>query len=278
MKHEEILVAYSNSKRRLSVRSKIEYTNDIRLLLNYLGTDDLNTITDEQIEKFFDNRPWSSSLVNRRLSAFNSFFKYLLKRKVVFSNPIPLIEREKRIDKIPKALDPLALDKIRKACPNLISKTIVEILYNTGIRFSELWACNVDDLSFDNLSLKVMGKGSVERQVPISASITSLLKEYLSWRAERCKTTELALFITPKRGKRVSRSWISHLMASLRTRAGVSGFRAHVLRHTFATDAINRGARRESVQLMLGHKKPSTTDIYIHITPDVREDHAKAFP
>ncbi len=275
---EDILTDYTNSKRSLSSRSKSEYLGDIRLLLGYLGISNLNDITDEHIERFLNSRKCSPSLVNRRLSAFNSFFKYLLKRKLVTSNPIPLVEREKGIDRVPRTLDEDKLDRIRKACPNQVTKTIVGLFYNTGIRFSELWACDIGDLDLRNLQLKVLGKGEVERFVPISPSIVPLLEEYLYWREKRVRKDEYALFITPKRGRRISKSWLSHLMAALRDKTGIPEFRAHVLRHTFATDAINRGARRESVQLMLGHKRPSTTDIYIHITPDVRSDHDKAFP
>jgi len=274
----DILIQYINSKRSLSKRTKEEYLNDIKLLLNYLGVTELDEITVDHIEKFLDSRTISPSLINRRLSAFNSFFKYLMRKKLVVSNPVPLIERERKEEKIPKTLDQTKLDKLRDTCPNIIARTIVELFYNTGVRFSELWACDIGDLDLEELNLKVLGKGGIERYVPISPSLIPLLNEYLHWRSIRAKQGELALLITPSRGKRISRSWLSHLMVKLRDKTGISGFRAHILRHTFATDAIKRGARRESVQLMLGHKHPSTTDIYIHITPDVRENHRRAFP
>ena len=279
----EILTQYINSKRSLSKRTKEEYLYDIRLLLNYLDIGDFSEITADHIEKFLDSRKTSPSLTNRRLSAFNSFFKYLLRRKLVISNPVPLVEREKKIEKEPKILDSSKLGDLRQACDNLkpihnlIAKTIVEIFYNTGIRFSELLTCDVDNLDLKKMELKVMGKGGIERSVPISPSLIPLLNEYICWRNIRAREDELALFIT-SRGRRISKSWLSHLMSVLRDKSNISGFRAHILRHTFATDAIERGARRESVQLMLGHKRPSTTDIYIHITPDVRKNHDRAFP
>jgi len=273
----DILEEYINSKRSLSPRTKVEYLLDINLLLSYLGCD-YNEITVDKIERFLDSRQVSVSLSNRRLSSFNSFFKYLMRRGLVDSNPVPLIERGRRQVRSPDSLSELEVERIRGACPNLLSRTIVELFYNTGIRFSELWGCDVDDLNMDMLELKVLGKGNIERFVPISPSLTALLIDYLYWRSSAARKGEQALFVTPKRGRRISKSWLSFLMRNLRTKSGVIGFRAHVLRHTFATDAIRKGAKQKSVQLMLGHKSISTTEIYIHISPDVREDHDKAFP
>lgn len=279
---EEVLSEYLNSKRGLSLRTKEEYHNDIRLFLKFLAgysneiTED--KITEDHIEEFIDSRQISPSLANRRLSALNSFFKYLMRKKIVNRNPVPLIERAKGKVKSPTVITGLELEKLRDACPNLVSRVIIELFYNTGIRFSELWGCNIGDLNLDRLELKVMGKGGVERFVPISHSIIPVLNGYLSWRIGVARPDEQALFVTPKRGRRISKPWLSKLMASLRRKTGISGFRAHVLRHTFATDAIRRGAKQKSVQLILGHKSISTTEIYIHIQPDVREDYDKAFP
>jgi len=274
----ELLAQYSNSKRGLSVRTKEEYLNDINILLRSLPVENLSDITVDHIERFLDSRHVSSSLVNRRLSAFNSFFKYLMRRGLVQSNPSSLVERQRMNSTLPRVLDQKKMEKLRKACKTPVAQAIVEILYNTGARFSEIQSCDLDDINLEDMTLRVLGKGGTERLIPVSSSLIPLITAYLQWRLERVKDDETALFITPTRGRRISKSWLSKLMASLRTATGIIGFRAHLLRHTFATDAINRGAKRESVQVMLGHKRPSTTDIYIHITPDVREDHRKAFP
>lgn len=276
--HSELVTRFINSRRGLSERTRVEYQHDIELLLNYLKPDNLSTITVDNIEHFLDSRQVSASLTNRRLSAYNTFFKYLLRRNLITSNPIPLVERQKKIQRLPRVLDQEQLSRIRIVCPNLVVRTMVELFYHTGTRFSELHSCDLNDLNLNDMTLRVMGKGGRERVIPVSNSILPIIQEYLQYRSERAEEDEQALFITPTRGRRISKAWISKNMKLLKERSGVSFFRAHVLRHTFATDAINRGAKRESVQQMLGHRSPSTTDIYIHIKPDVRSDYNKAFP
>jgi len=283
---EEFLAEYINSRRSLSQRTKIEYLNDIHLLLKYLseyGITDLDSIEPDNIDVFLSKLGTSPSLTNRRLSSFNSFFKYAIRRKVVSRNPVESIERAKVDEKSPRVLREEELRKLRKACPNDLSRVIFEMFYNTGIRLSELRGCDIDDLNLDTMELRVFGKGGILRYVPISESLIPLINGYLLWRSKGIRQNEVALFITPSRGRRVSISWLSHLMDTLRKvakldRYGPDRFRAHLLRHTFATHAIERGASQRSVQVMLGHKRLSTTGIYVHIEPDVKEDHKKAFP
>ena len=292
---KNLLTEYSNSQRtRVSERTRQEYLNDIHLLLNYIsenGITELNKIEPGDIDKFLTSSNVSPSLLNRRLSAFNSFFKYVILRKSIVSNPAGLLRRARIKQNLPSSLDDNDIAQLRKFCATTLTKTIFELFYNTGIRLSELQGADVEDLNLVKRELKVLGKGGVGRFVSISESLIPQLKEYLEWRGKAAKSDEIALFVTSSRGRRISKSWLLHFMSKLREstikenmslgrrlRLGKNRFRAHLLRHTFATHAIEKGMPQRSLQLMLGHKKSSTTELYIHIEPDIRSDHDRAFP
>lgn len=275
-----LLQEFTNSKHSLSVRTKTEYLHDVNLFLNHLRGKELPDVGYRDIESFLNSRDTSPSMVNRRLSALNSFFKFLVKKGLVNSNPVGLVERQKMKELKPKFLTEDELSQVKACCADLLQLLIVEIFYHTGIRLSELIYSNINDLNLknpDDIELKVMGKGGRERFVPVSSKLLPLITDYIDWRSKRVDKGEIALFVTPTRGRRISQSWLSKTMEGLRDRSHISKFRAHVLRHTFATDAFEAGVRRESVQQILGHRKPSTTDIYIHINPDVKKDYKEHF-
>ncbi|MEX1052603.1 MAG: tyrosine-type recombinase/integrase, partial [Patescibacteria group bacterium] len=224
---------------------------------------------------------------NYFLVALRSLFRYLIKQKLEVMAP-EMIDLGKQKDRTIKFLLPEELDKLFAAVvtkdeKGIRDRTILEVLFSTGLRVSELVGLNRENVNLDSGEFGVVGKGGKARVVFLSKNAKEWLKKYLDKRSD----TDRALFIRysgpkPKEGlnvegKRLSVRSIERLIDKYRKKAGIL-FRIgpHVLRHSYATDLLTHGADIRSVQEMLGHKNISTTQIYTHVTnPRLREIHEK---
>ncbi len=221
------------------------------------------------------------------LIALRSFFKFLLKQKIKVMSP-EMIELGKQKEREIKFLLPEELQRIFDSVdtaeePGLRDRAILEVLFSTGLRVSELASLNKDDINIERGEFSVLGKGSKRRVVFLSEHAKTRLKEYLTKRTDPYS----ALFIrysgpkpeeglTPEKMRLSVRS-VERLVDKYRKLAGiVKHFSPHALRHSFATDLLQHGADLRSVQEMLGHKNVATTQIYTHVTnPRLREIHQK---
>ncbi len=221
------------------------------------------------------------------LVALRSFFKYLIKQKLQVISP-EMIELGKQRDRSIKFLLPEELDKLFKSVtstdePGVRDRTILEVLFSTGLRVSELASLNRDQVNLDTGEFGVIGKGGKARVVFLSKVATLWLKKYLDQRSDPYRP----LFIRysgPKGDEgltdekaRLSVRSIERMIDKYRKIAGIP-FRIgpHVLRHSYATDLLSHGADLRSVQEMLGHKNISTTQIYTHVTNTrLKEIHEK---
>jgi len=221
------------------------------------------------------------------LIALRSFFKYLLKQKMKVLAP-EMIELGKQKERVIKFLLPDELKRIFDSVdtteePGLRDRAILEVLFSTGLRVSELVGLSKEDINIERGEFSVTGKGSKVRVVFLSDHAKLRLKEYLEKRSDPYS----ALFIrysgpkpeeglTPEKMRLSVRS-VERLVDKYRKRAGiVKHFSPHALRHSFATDLLQGGADLRSVQEMLGHKNVATTQIYTHVTnPRLREIHQK---
>jgi len=279
---DKAVTRYLNYRRDLSYRTKKEYRNDIKYLMNFSKVHDFNEISADTVQDFFESKDLSVSLYNRRVSSLGSFFKHLLSKKLVSENPFVDIKRAKRSTETPQTLNKGELEIVRQSCENKTEQIMIEIFYSTGIRLSELIGVDVSDVDIEHQTIRVLGKRNKERFVPVSDSLMPMIRDYLTWRG---KTSNQAFFVTPKRHVRIYESMIARFMQRLRKsfekrdrKVGISRIRAHLFRHTFATDAIDRGARIRAVQKMMGHSSIATTEEYVHVEEDVRTDHQIAFP
>ncbi len=208
----------------------------------------------------------------RHLVTFRGFFKFLKKEGELKKNPALLLELPKGGRRLPKFLSVEEVDRILGApfgeSPEGIrNRAMMELIYATGLRVSELVSLTVDDINFQKGFLKTMGKGKKERIVPIGKSALKALGDYLESGREpmRKGRSAQALFLT-RRGRRMSRQMFWNLVRSVTRKAGIlKEVSPHVLRHSFATHLIQRGADLRSVQSMLGHSDISTTQIYTHL-------------
>ena len=215
-----------------------------------------------------------ASTVNNRLSAVRSFFRFALAHKLVAKDPAYAVRGPKRQKPLPKFVREEEMDRLiddvyslsQDTYEDLRARTIIILLYETGIRLAELVALNDDDVDFVNHQLKVTGKRNKQRIVPFGPELETTLKAYIRQRDEQGLRLEPAL-ILGNAGRRVSRTMVTNIVnRSLSLVTTQKKKSPHVLRHSFATAMLNHGAGLESVRKLLGHESVATTEIYTHTT------------
>ena len=236
-----------------------------------LGEADADLIRD-WMESLMD-KGHTASTINKKLSALRSFYRFALKRKLVDKDPAHCITGPKKSKPLPQFLreremDNL-LDKLEWDDDNykeVRARTILLLLYETGLRRSELVGLDDADVDFAISQLKVTGKRNKQRIVPFGTELAETLKRYKVIRDEQQAKHSDALFLDDK-GKRMTGMQVYNIVRKYLTAVTSLKKRSpHVLRHTFATAMLNNGAGLESVRKLLGHESVATTEIYTHTT------------
>lgn len=212
--------------------------------------------------------------IAREISVLKSFFIWLENNDYISKSPMRNIKQIKVEKTLREALTPEELELVRDACCSLRERAIIEFFYSTGCRLDEVVKLNKNDIDWQDLSLKVFGKGKKERIVYISPKAKIHLKKYLMSRLDECD----ALFVTERQPKnRLGRRSYERTVEKIGKRAKLSkDLYPHLLRHTTATTMLNNGASLSEVQYYLGHEDPATTQIYAHLSNDaVRNAHRK---
>ncbi len=232
------------------------------------------------------DRNYSKSTLARKLATLRSFYKFLVRRGHLTANPVAPIRTPKQDKRLPKYLDVEQIEKLFSNCDTTTllgarDRAILETLYSTGIRVSELIALNVSDIDLGRSVVHVRGKGKKERMIPIGPGAVRAIIHYLDMRRSAAgpnADTE-ALFIN-KHSQRLSTRSVRRKLDKYLLEAGLDlSVSPHTLRHSFATHMLQRGADLRSVQELLGHQSVSTTQIYTHLTRGtVREEYDKAHP
>lgn len=235
-----------------------------------------------------NSQGYSKSTVARKLATVRSFYKFLTKRGRITSSPTTGIRTPKQEKKLPKFLEYEEVKKLLET-PDVNNwlgardRAILEILYSTGIRVSELVSLNLDDIDFLGEVVHVRGKGKKERIAPIGTSALQAVQHYLEFRNRRARNNEnfdAKLLFVNKHGKKLSTRSVRRKMDKYLKMAGLDpSISPHTLRHSFATHMLNNGADLRSVQELLGHQSLSTTQIYTHLkTGRLKEVYDKAHP
>ena len=261
----------------LSSNSISAYMTDLRKLLNYATDNELaiKDITTSNLEELFAQqydkgiKPRSMA---RMLSGIKSFFKYLFLEDYIQKNPAELIDAPFIGVKLPSVLSIEEIDNMLSVIDvstmeGTRNYAIIETLYSCGLRVSELTSLRFTNLFFDDGFIRVDGKGSKQRLVPISDVAIKKINNYLTYRnsMEAKKGSEDYLFIS-KRGTPISRITVFYYVKKYAEEAGIKKtISPHTLRHSFATHMIERGANIRYVQAMLGHEKITTTEMYTHL-------------
>lgn len=214
------------------------------------------------------------STISTKLSTLKSFFSWLTSEEIIQRDPSMKIKPPKKEKRLPKALSIEELEMLRESCQNIRQRAMLEILYATGCRLSEVHGLSREDIDYHTMSCKVIGKGNKEREVYFSFKAMFHLKKYLLSRTDH----DPALIITERRPyRRLSQRGIQREIRSLAQQSGMQKkVSTHTLRHTFATLTLNNGADLVAVQELLGHENPATTQIYASISAErKREQHKK---
>lgn len=223
--------------------------------------------------------------ISRKLSCLRSFYKFLFREGLIKNNPVLMLSTPKQDKMLPIFLTEDEVTKLIEA-PNddtvlgLRDRAILETLYSTGMRVSELVSLNIDNIDFIGGTVKVMGKGKKERLLPIGDRAIGAINKYLSQRNSGKKRVDSRILFLNKNNKRITDRGIRKIVNKYINKVTLkSGISPHTLRHSFATHLLNRGADLRSVQELLGHANLSTTQIYTHLTTDkLKSIYDKAHP
>ncbi len=279
-------LTYLEIEKNASSHTLLNYRIDLKQLRNFLQDKDTLKIDRLDIRKylvFLKSKNLKKQTVGRKLSTFRSFFKFLLREGYLELSPLAGISSPKKEKRLPIFLD---VDKVTKLVESpdkmsllgLRDRAILETLYSTGIRVSELVGLNIGRVDFIAGIVKVYGKGKKERLAPIGDRALRAIRDYLAKQSSGKKDTR-ALFLN-KNYKRLTDRGIQNLVNKYIQRASLKEkISPHTLRHSFATHLLDKGADLRSVQELLGHASLSTTQIYTHITTEhLRSVYNKAHP
>lgn len=236
---------------------------------------------------FLNDQQYSKSTAARKLATLRSFYKFCVRRGFLDSNPVANIRTPKQQRRLPKCLEVEQINRLLNTpdASTLLGardKAMLETMYSTGIRVSELVDLNIDDVDFEERSLRIRGKGRRDRYAPISDTALKSIRHYLDLRKGDPRSSSFdpqALFVN-KHGQRLSTRSVRRKLDKYLLEAGLDpDVSPHTLRHSFATHMLNNGADLRSVQELLGHQSISTTQIYTHLSRrKVKEDYEQAHP
>ena len=232
-------------------------------------------------------REYSAATIARKIASLRSFFGFLIDEKLIDKDPTEGIHSPKKQRVLPKTLSvddvQELLDKSQEkdAPDSLRNAAMLELMYATGMRVSELVGLNVNDINFEDSYILCVGKGSKERMVPVYPRALRVVSDYLNLaRPKFALDKEKNAMFLNTRGKRLTRQGFWLILKKAAFDAGISQtLTPHSLRHSFASHLINGGAALRYVQELLGHSSISTTQIYTHLASDkLREEYEKAHP
>ena len=272
------------SEKGLATNTRVSYKNDILQFLKYIETKrkKLSEVISKDVELYiskFTNQGFEKSTISRKLSALSHFFIFLLEEKIIKKNPIQEIELPKQIKKLPKILSVSQVDKLinksreDKTINGIRLNTMIEILYATGIRISELVEMKLSSIYAEKNFLLIQGKGNKERLVPISESTEDKIRKFLEVRSEFLMNDSESRWLFPSKKSssgHITRQRFNQLLNNLCERISLNNFNVspHKLRHAFATHLLANGVDLRALQQMLGHADISATQIYTHVLKD----------
>ncbi|MBQ3835227.1 MAG: site-specific tyrosine recombinase XerD [Elusimicrobia bacterium] len=287
MEHLDSFINFILIEKGLSKNTASAYRTDLTTYLSFLGKNnkDYKTITHSEISDFFwylkDELHFKATSIYRMIESIRQYYKFLIAEDYIQTDPIVYLTTPKTPQILP---DMLNVDEVTKLLTSVSgsdnlsirNRAMLELLYATGLRVSELINIKLADINIDESYVKVFGKGNKERIVVFGSKAQSYLKRYLRIRS---KTKSDFLFLTRLK-KPISRIEFWRQLKQIAIKAGITKhISPHTLRHSFATHLLTGGADIRVVQEMLGHSSISTTQIYTHISQErLKEQHTKYHP
>ncbi len=276
--------------KKYSKNTFLSYKNELHHFLEFCKKEkkDLSDITKEDLRKYLNvlQKKYSSDkTISHHITTLRSFYKFLLIEKVVTENPVSLIELPKQRKSLPKALSLEEIDTLLDIKVtdkySARNKAMLELLYASGLRVSELVNVKVGDIDFTSDTIRTLGKGSKERIIPLGEyAIASLKLYYENFRDGFCIKGPTEYFFLNNHGEQMTRVGFFKLLKKLAKEKGIQKeFSPHTLRHSFATHLLDYGADLRSIQELLGHSSISTTQIYTHVSKEkIRKNYEEFHP
>lgn len=261
---------YLKYERRVSVNTVDSYGENLLLLKNYTNKY-LISLKKEDIKDFLDNVEATPRTKAHYLTVFNSFYKYLVFMDKIKNNPCDGIKSPKLEKKLPTYLTNEEIAKlfnIRSTKPvDYRNKAILEVMYATGARISEVINLELNQIDFEECIIRVVGKGKKERIIPLDDVAIEALDNYINnYRPFLIKNETCNYVFLNKNGEKISRQMIFKILKNLANKAGITKeISPHTLRHSFASNLLNNGADLRVIQELLGHENLETTEIYSHL-------------
>lgn len=262
------------------------YKKDLIKFADYNKDKDINNISKSDIKnyiKYLYNQSLNERSIARNISALKSFYKFLLISKIICDNPMDSISLPKLGKKLPNTLSEDEINKLLdiKLINNYSyrNKAMLELMYATGLRVSELVNLKVYDVNLEEAIVKTMGKGSKERIIPIGDYALNAIKTYIEEYRELLLKREINdyLFLN-NHGKKMTRQGFFKIIKKLASEQGIKHeFSPHTLRHSFATHLLKNGADLRIIQELLGHSDIATTQVYTHVSNEELEKTFKNF-
>ena len=285
-------------EKNLSTNTINSYKKDILQFENYTfikfkrKTNINNVLSKDVFEEYLIHlydKEYKSSTLARKLSSLKSFFIFLEEEKIISANPVKYLKFPKLERKIPKTLNQEIIDAMLENSNNLSLRdsTIIELIYATGIRASELINIKITDIDFNESTIRILGKGSKERIIPIHDLALELVSKY--WKNEIFKHNKLVqnknirfnrdLLFLNLQGKKLTRQGLWYIVKNISKKLGldINKVSPHILRHSFATHLLYNGVPLRHLQELLGHSNISTTQIYTHLSDQYIESEYSKF-
>ena len=281
-------IDYLKIDKKYSVNTIMSYKNDLAKFDLFLNTLDLTKIDKNIIISFIENErreKKSDRTVAHDLIVIKNFYKYLLKEKIITENPALDIELPKLKKSLPHTLSLEEVDKILDIELNdkysYRNKAMLELMYSSGLRISELVNLKMQDVDFDDDIVRIYGKGSKMRIVPIGDYAIRYLKKYIHEYRSLFMNNKVSDYIfLNSRGDRISRQAMFKIIKNIIRNKNINkDVSPHTLRHSFASHMLENGADLRSIQELLGHSDISTTQIYTHISnKKIKENYEESHP
>lgn len=277
---------YLSLERQLSPNTIDGYRRDLEDFYKFVNKS-YRIIFKEDIIKYIEylNKKVGPKTINRHIVSIKNYFKYLERNDLIKNNPMSDITGLKTPKKMPRVLSVEEVDKLLdielKDAYDYRNKAMLELMYSSGLRVSELLNLTINNIDFDMNLVRIFGKGSKERIVPISEVATKYLFEYINlYRNTLIKNKVTDVIFLNSRGNKLSRQGFFKILKQIALEKGINReISPHVLRHSFATHLLNNGADLRSIQTMLGHENIETTQIYTHVSNNyVKQNYDEAHP
>ena len=277
-------IIFLKTEKKLGVNSITSYEFDLDSFFKFFTLDVVNCTKNDILGYIGSLKGSSVSTINRHISSLKGYFNYLLENNYIRVNPMEDISTLKKSKLLPKYLSISEVDNllnIKLVTPfDYRNKAMLELMYGTGLRVSELVNIKISDIDINERTIKVLGKGSKERMVIFNNHTKKAIEIYLNDGYHEFNKLSSGYLILNKDGNKLSERYIRNIINKLVTKAGLDiKISPHTFRHTFATDMLEDGSDLMTVKELLGHESLNTTSIYTHVTNEqIRKVYEMAHP